>query len=82
MSVRYSECDDTCLKSYMLTPLDSLQYHVCVILLHRPFISWRNSKGSSTETSTSHLALCRTSAAAISDIFKAYRMHYTLVSIF
>lgn len=80
-SIPYSEHDATFLRSQVLTQRDSLQYHVCVILLHRPFISWRVARESSTESATSHLALCRTSAVAIADIFKAYRMHYTLVRI-
>lgn len=79
--ILYSEYDDISLRTQVLTRRDSLQYHVCVILLHRPFISWRVARESSTESAISHLALCRASAVAISDIFKAYRMHYTLVRI-
>ncbi|KAH7354817.1 fungal-specific transcription factor domain-containing protein [Rhexocercosporidium sp. MPI-PUGE-AT-0058] len=64
--------------SYLL----HLQYHVAVILLHRPFIGVRrNSLGPGDLHSNAdliHLRECTKSAQSISTIFKLYQRHYTL----
>ncbi|KAL2205942.1 hypothetical protein CC79DRAFT_1357941 [Sarocladium strictum] len=59
-----------------------LQYHVAIILLHRPFIKVRrNAPGLSDlhpDSNFIHLNECVKSAQSISTIFKLYRRHYTL----
>ncbi|KAL2071968.1 hypothetical protein VTL71DRAFT_11311 [Oculimacula yallundae] len=64
--------------SYLL----HLQYHVAVILLHRPFIGVRkNSLGLGDlhpNADVIHLRECTKSAQSISNIFKLYQRHYTL----
>ncbi|VUC26579.1 unnamed protein product [Clonostachys rosea] len=62
--------------------MSSLQYHVAVILLHRPFIAvHRNTSDPSSfypSESSTHLKECSQSAQAISNIFKLYNKHYSL----
>lgn len=64
-------------------PCDRLQYNVVMILLHRPFIMLKTEKEKKTTrlgAASHHMKECRTSAETITNIFKSYRNHYSLVS--
>ncbi|KXJ85672.1 fungal-specific transcription factor domain-domain-containing protein [Microdochium bolleyi] len=64
--------------SYLL----NLQYHVAIILLHRPFIGAHRSSASPAglhpNADSIHLKECTKSAQSITTIFKLYQKHYTL----
>ncbi|KAI1070835.1 hypothetical protein LB507_006814 [Fusarium sp. FIESC RH6] len=59
-----------------------LQYHVAIILLHRPFIGVRGHAsdpgGFHPREGSTHLVECSQSAQTISTILRLYRKHYTL----
>ena len=61
-----------------------LQYHVAMILLHRPFLkALRRDEtiagtASTSEADDTHSRACRASADWISNIFRIYRANYTL----
>ena len=62
-----------------------MQYHVLLILLHRPFLSRADKSSTSkpsaaSESEQAHAKVCKFSADRIAQIFRAYRSHYTLVS--
>ena len=68
-----------------LTNPSSMQYHVLLILLHRPFLSQADKSTSpevptASESEQAHAKVCRFSADKIAQIFRAYRSNYTLVS--
>jgi hypothetical protein len=65
----------------------SMQYHVLLILLHRPFLAQKTADNSTSQKSPAaseseqeHAKVCRFAAGKIAQIFRAYRSHYTLVS--
>jgi hypothetical protein len=62
-----------------------MQYHVLLILLHRPFLPQADKPtpckpSTASESQQGHAKVCKFAADKISQIFRAYRSHYTIVS--
>ncbi|KAG4260928.1 hypothetical protein FPRO03_02751 [Fusarium proliferatum] len=68
--------------SHILAPRCSLQIHVAIILLHRPFVGVQRRTldpgNFHPSTGSSHLKECSQSSHSISNIFRLYSKHYTL----
>lgn len=67
-----------------LTPALSMQYHVNLILLHRPLLEVSlgipKSLSASSSCESPHVKACRDSASEVVKLLKIYKQHYTLVS--